>query len=472
MGGDDGLGRTLGAHLLAGLAERQGLGLGEEVRQEQLVHVRVPVAQRPRRVRKRDEVSGDHAGALVDQLVEGVLAVGTGLAPEDLAGLVGDRAAVAAHGLAVGLHGQLLQIRGEAMQVLRVGQDSVRVGTQEVRVPHVEQAHEQGHVLLGLGLDEMAVHRVKAGEEISEALGANRDGQGGADGRIHGVAPANPTPEAEGVGGVNAELGNLVQGGGHGDEVLGDRFLLRGLVGDDAALTQSVQQPGTHDLRVRDGLERREGLGGHDHEGRLGVQILRGLTRVGGINVGNEAALQALLHVGLESLVRHDGTQVGAADADVDDGLDGLAGNTGPLAGADAAREGVHLLQYLVHVGDHVLAVDRQGVGRGAAQRSVQDGAVFGHVDVLARKHAVAQVCHAGLLGEREQVAQQRGAHEVLRQVDVQVGGLEGELLRAFGIVRKHLAQIGFKGVGQLVELVPRGGHRRVDHGDITHWCS
>ena len=31
-GGDDGLGRALGAHLLAGLAEGQGLRLGEEVR--------------------------------------------------------------------------------------------------------------------------------------------------------------------------------------------------------------------------------------------------------------------------------------------------------------------------------------------------------------------------------------------------------------------------------------------------------
>ena len=175
-GGDDGLGRALGAHLFAGLAECQGLGLGEEVRQEQLVHVGVAIAQRPRRVRKRDEVGGDHAGALVDQLVEGVLAVGAGLAPEDLAGLVGDGAAVAAHGLAVGLHGQLLQVRGEAMQVLGVGQDGVRVGAQEVRVPHVEQAHQQGHVLLGRGLGEVAVHRVKAGKEVSEALGANRDG--------------------------------------------------------------------------------------------------------------------------------------------------------------------------------------------------------------------------------------------------------------------------------------------------------
>ena len=348
----------------------------------------------------------------------------------------------------------------------------MRVGAQEVRVPHVEQAHQQGHVLLGRSLGEVAVHRVKAGNEVSEALGANRDGQGGTHRGIHGVAAAYPAPEAEGVGGVDAELGDLVQGGGHGDEVLGDGFLLGGLVGDDAALAQAVEQPGAHDLGVRDGLERREGLGRDDHEGRLGVQVLRGLARVGGVNVGDEAALQALLHVGLEGLVRHDGAQVGATDADVDDGLDGLAGDADPFAGADAASEGVDLLQDLVHIGDHVLAVDRQGVSRGAAQRGVQDGAILGDVDVLARVHAVAQLQDAGLLSEGEEVAHQRGAHEVLRQVDVQVGSVEGESLGAVGVVREQLAQVGIEVVGQLVERVPRGGHRRVDHGDITHGVS
>jgi hypothetical protein len=40
---------------------------------------------------------------------------------------------------------------------------------------------------------------------------------------------------------------------------------------------------------------------------------------VGGVDVGDEAALQAVLHVGLERLVDHHGAEVGAADADVDD---------------------------------------------------------------------------------------------------------------------------------------------------------
>ena len=52
---------------------------------------RVAVGQRICRVGDRDEVGRDQPGALVDQLVERVLAVGAGLAPEHLAGLRGDR---------------------------------------------------------------------------------------------------------------------------------------------------------------------------------------------------------------------------------------------------------------------------------------------------------------------------------------------------------------------------------------------
>ena len=90
--------------------------------------VRLPVLDRIRRVGDGDEVRGDEPGALVDELVEGVLAVGARLAPEDLTGLSGHGAAVPAHGLAVGLHGELLEVGGEAVQVLGVGQDGVGAG--------------------------------------------------------------------------------------------------------------------------------------------------------------------------------------------------------------------------------------------------------------------------------------------------------------------------------------------------------
>jgi hypothetical protein len=51
--------------------------------------------QRMHRLDKSDEVTRDEAGALMDQLVEGVLAIGARLAPVDGTGLAVDRAAIA-----------------------------------------------------------------------------------------------------------------------------------------------------------------------------------------------------------------------------------------------------------------------------------------------------------------------------------------------------------------------------------------
>ena len=78
--------RALGADLLLGLAERQRLGLGEHVGHQQVV----VVAQRVERLGEADQVDRDQLRALVDQLVEAVLAVGARLAPVDRAGLVVD----------------------------------------------------------------------------------------------------------------------------------------------------------------------------------------------------------------------------------------------------------------------------------------------------------------------------------------------------------------------------------------------
>ena len=68
----------------------------------------------------------------MNQLVEGVLAIRSRLAPEDLAGVIEDRASIATHGLAIRLHGELLQVCGETVQVLRVREHCMGVRTQEV----------------------------------------------------------------------------------------------------------------------------------------------------------------------------------------------------------------------------------------------------------------------------------------------------------------------------------------------------
>jgi hypothetical protein len=64
---------------------------------------------------------------LMDELVEGVLAVGAGLAPVDRAGVPCHSLAALRHVLAVALHRQLLQVGRESLQVLLVRQHRHRI---------------------------------------------------------------------------------------------------------------------------------------------------------------------------------------------------------------------------------------------------------------------------------------------------------------------------------------------------------
>ena len=113
-----------------------------------------------------------------------------------------------------------------------------------------------------------------------------------------------------------------------------------------------------------------------DDEKRCGrVESVEFGDQVGGVDVGDEARRDAGVGVVAQRLVHHHRAEVRAADADVDDGLDALAGRAGPLAGAQPVGEVAHRVEHLVHVGDDVLAVDHQlgaaaaGAARCAARR-------------------------------------------------------------------------------------------------------
>src|SRR5215813_11263109 len=108
--------RALRFHLLWRLTKSEGLGLSEHICQE---HVVMP-SQGIKCLGKCYEIARYESGSLMNQLVEGVLSVGSGLAPIDRASLIFDRGALESYVLAVALHRQLLQIRREPFQVLLV----------------------------------------------------------------------------------------------------------------------------------------------------------------------------------------------------------------------------------------------------------------------------------------------------------------------------------------------------------------
>ena len=106
------------------------------------------------------------------------------------------------------------------------------------------------------------------------------------------------------------------------------------------------------------------------------------------------------LAVVLQRLVGHDRTEVRAADADVDDVADALAGVALPVAAAHSVGEVGHLVEHRVNLGHDVLAVDYDRRAARRAQRDVQHGAVFGDVDLVAAEHRVDALAQPALLGQ------------------------------------------------------------------------
>lgn len=129
--GDQGGGYLPGFEFFAGLAVHQGLGLSEEVGQQ----LDMMVANGVMADRRGDKVAGDKNGALVDQLVEGMLAIGAGFAPDNRAGGPGDGVAVAIDALPIAFHISLLEIGGKAVHILVIGQNSFGLGAEEIGVP-------------------------------------------------------------------------------------------------------------------------------------------------------------------------------------------------------------------------------------------------------------------------------------------------------------------------------------------------
>ena len=273
--------RALALDLLGSLAERQRLRLREDVRHQQIV----VVADRIERPQKPMKSAGIELRPLVEQLVEGVLAVRAGLAPEDRAGLVVDTDAVERHRLAVRLHRQLLEVRGEPFQVLVVRQDGDGLALEEVRVPDREQAQDDRQVPLERRRSEVLVDRVEAGEHPAEVFRADGDHRREADRRVHRVAAADPIPELEHVRRVDAELRHFLGVRRDGHEVLRDRRLI----------SQLRQQPIPSSPRVGERLQRRERLGRDDEERLLRVEVTRRFGDVGPVDVRDEPEGQIAL---------------------------------------------------------------------------------------------------------------------------------------------------------------------------------
>ena len=421
--------RSFGFDLRFRLAERQRFGLREQVRHQQVVMI----AKRIQRLAEADEVAGNQPRPLMDQLIERMLAVGARLAPVDRPRLIVDARAVERDVLAVALHRQLLEVRGKALQVLLVRQHRDRLRAEEIVVPDREQPHEHRQVALERRACGNAVHRVKAGEHGAEVLRADREHGRQADRRIHRVATADPVPEAEHVGGVDAELRHALGVGRYGDKVPAYRPLVAEL----------AQAPGARRVRVGQRLERRERLGADDEQRLLGIEVARGFREVGAVDVGDEAEGQVAPAVVTQRFVGHHRAEIGAADADVDDVAD-AADPCGRASGRCGPRRQKAAMRSSTACTSGTTSTPSTRIRSPAGARRATWSTARCSVTLIFSPPNIASMrsAQAALLGQPQQQPDRLVGDAILRVVEVEAGGFGRQALAPPGIVGEELPQM------------------------------
>ena len=162
--------------------------------------------------------------------------------------------------------------------------------------------------------------------------------------------------------------------GRDGDEVPGNGLFI----------VQRFQRPRAGRVGIGHRFEGREGLRRDDEKRLFGVEVACRLFEVRAVHVRDETEGHVALAVVLQRLVSHDGTKIGAADADVDDVADALSGVSPPLAAANLLRENGHPVKYCVHLGHDIDAVDENLFALRGAQGDVKNGPILRDVDLLA----------------------------------------------------------------------------------------
>ena len=161
-------------------------------------------------LRKGDEVARNQPRALVDQLIERVLAVRARLAPVDRARVDADTARRrASRACRCSPSSAAADTPGSASGTARTAAPRRFARRRSCCSRPPDSAISTGRLRSNGRGAEVLVHLVEAGEHRAEVVGADREHRREADRRIHRVAAADPVPEAEHVGGVDAELRHL-----------------------------------------------------------------------------------------------------------------------------------------------------------------------------------------------------------------------------------------------------------------------
>ncbi len=187
--------------------------------------------------------------------------------------------------------------------------------------------------------------------------------------------------------------------------------------------------------RVHHRLLSGEGFRGDDEQRARRIEPGQRIHQMRAIDIGDEMRPQVGALIGFQRLAHHQRPEIGAADADIDDVGDRLAGAAAPLAAADAPGKVAHMGQHGVDVGHDFAPVHHDRPVGAVAQRDMENRAVFGAVDLVAGEHAVAPAFQIGRPGQIAQQSQRFGVDALFGEIHQQV--VEAETV-ALEPVRVH----------------------------------
>ncbi|MGZ2406604.1 hypothetical protein ACVIKO_003864 [Rhizobium ruizarguesonis] len=183
---------------------------------------------------------------------------------------------------------------------------------------------------------------------------------------------------------------------------------------------------------------------------------------MGAVDIGNEMGARTVMEGGKRQS-RHDGAEIRAADADIDDIGDRLAGRALQRPGADAVGKLAHGGKHGIDVGHDVLAVDQDRRVGAVAQCGVQNGAILGEVDRLAGEHFLALLLDAAVFGELHQELEDVVIHRRLGKIHQQVVKRDGKARKALRIGGEGGTDVGrLGGISGAFQLFDDGVHGRL----------
>ncbi len=172
----------------------------------------------------------------------------------------------------------------------------------------------------------MFVHAMCALKKLLEIVVTNNQSNRQADGAPKTVSTTNPIPKLEHVGFVDTESGYGLGVGTKGHKVFRNMSFVQ----------SGFKEPLACRLSVGDCFLGCESLASDDEKGTFWITFSQNLGYMGPVDVGNEMSFEISFGIIFEGLSDHDWTEIGTADANIDDRVDGIPSVPFPIAISDS----------------------------------------------------------------------------------------------------------------------------------------